>query len=65
MKLKSKTQNIPWPGIGLVFGGAVGALLGQSFSPQLFAVFCGGGAGLGLILGAIIDGFVRAERNDE
>ncbi len=53
MKNQEKTVKIPFTGIGLVFGTAIGAGLALAFGQPIY--WAGAGTGIGLIIGAIID----------
>ena len=49
----SKNKKIPYTGIGLIFGTAIGAGLSLILTGNI--IWAGAGTGVGLILGAIID----------
>ncbi len=55
MTQQDRRKTIPWIGLGLILGSAIGSFLGLHFANKYFAIFCGGGAGIGLIVGAMID----------
>lgn len=53
MKNQQDQSKIPYTGLGIVFGTAIGA--GITIATQLPILWAGVGTGVGLILGAIVD----------
>lgn len=53
MDNKSNNSKIPYAGLGLVFGTAIGAGITIAIGQPIF--WAGAGTGIGLVLGAIID----------
>lgn len=49
------SSGFVWPGFGLVMGAALGSVLGLLLFPDLFFLGTGSGAGIGLVVGAIIE----------
>ena len=60
MKLNNRKDKIPYTGLGLIFGAALGSTFGLIFQPEYFALSISIGAGFGLTIGAIIDALVSA-----
>ncbi|MFC4714248.1 hypothetical protein [Planococcus dechangensis] len=50
-------SKIPFAGLGLVFGTAIGAVLGLILTGNL--IWAGAGTGVGLVIGAAIDGMKK------
>jgi uncharacterized membrane protein len=46
-------QQVPWAGVGLVFGAALGTLIAILFFDSI-AIGAAIGAGLGLVVGAVV-----------
>ncbi len=64
MKVNNSKQKFQWTGLGLIFGAAIGFLVGIIIIPAYFIWFGLGGAGGGLILGSIIDAQTRDGGNE-
>lgn len=50
---KKQNNKIPYTGLGLVFGTAIGVVIALAINRPIY--WAGIGTGLGLVLGAIID----------
>lgn len=59
MKNKRKNNKVPFTGIGLIFGTAIGAGLSIAITGNV--IWAGMGTGIGLIVGAIIDAYIRKQ----
>ncbi len=59
MKNKRKNNKVPFAGIGLIFGTAIGAGLSLAITGNV--IWAGMGTGIGLIVGAIIDAYIRKQ----
>jgi hypothetical protein len=53
MESREKNKNIPYTGLGLVFGTAIGAAFALAINQPIY--WAAIGTGLGLVVGAIID----------
>jgi len=59
MKNQEKSMKIPFTGIGLVFGTAIGAGIALALGQPIY--WAGAGTGIGLVIGAIIDSTKKAK----
>lgn|GEM_PF-818980 len=60
MKEKRDFSKVPFTGMGLVFGTAVGAVLSIAITGNV--LWAGIGTGIGLVVGAIIDAYKKKQR---
>ena len=63
MKETRDLAKVPFTGLGLVFGTAIGAGLSLAITGNV--LWAGIGTGIGLILGAIVDSFVKNKQKKE
>lgn len=57
-KEKEANKKIPFTGIGLIFGSAIGAGLSLILTGDTL-IWAGMGTGVGLIVGSIVDSYYR------
>jgi len=60
MKNKRNFTKVPFAGVGLVFGTAIGAVLSISITKNV--LWSGIGTAIGLMAGAVIDAFIKEKK---
>lgn len=57
MNKKNNGSKIPYTGLGLVFGTAIGAVIALAVNQPIF--WAGIGTGIGLVIGAAVDSMMK------